>query len=102
DFVPAPRHLLEVEAVRENVLAFLVVELEALRDRPAIFLLPEPRDEDRDVIAYPSLCVLPPLVKLPSDAVRRALEDDLRPRQIRNGLNDAREVRGCVGPERHF
>src|SRR5688572_24141337 len=59
DLVAPPDHLLQVEPVSRLIFALLVLQIEAGRNGPAVFLLPEPRDEYGFVVTYPLLCLLP-------------------------------------------
>ena len=82
--------------------ALLLVEREAVRHRPDVLLLPEPRNEDRLKVARAGLGVAPQLVEVVADAVGRRLQDDLAARLIRHRLQHAGDVAGAMRPEGHL
>ena len=99
DLVRPPLHLLQVQPVGQHVLAVLVLELEVLAHLGAVFDLPEPGHEDGDELTLARLSGLPHLVELVAQAVGGGLEDDLRARQVADGVTDTRQVRRRVVPE---
>jgi hypothetical protein len=93
---------LEVEAIELLIRRLFRRQDEALARLPAVFVLPVPRDEDRDVIALAALGLLPRLVEVVADAVGGRLEEDLGPRHVRHRLQDAAYVLVGVRPVRDF
>src|SRR5262249_51481537 len=95
-----PGHLLDIELIERCIVALLGVEPERSTGRAPVFVLPEPRDEDRDVFAASGLGLAPLLVKEIADAVGGALQNDLGAGLVRDRLQHAGGVGIGMRPER--
>src|SRR5690606_1149028 len=94
-----PVGLICIKTVCLDVKQFLLARLEIFRWLLPVFVLPEPGDEDRDVIALALLGLLPLLMEKTTNAVGGGFQDNFSVITSGHRLHNTSSVSCSIGPE---